>query len=182
MGPFETLLDIERDCKAYAVNIPRQIVTERDWYGIGFKSNNCNFACPLQEVTEVLLWPNITEVPGAHTWFKGVANLRGRILPVTDLKGFITKKPHKENVQSRILVVSFEGALFGFSVEQVLGIERFFREEIKPSGDFEQIKDYLPYVQGAFERERQPWFVMSFHSLIQNPEFYHVISLRTEVA
>lgn len=182
MGPFETLLDIERNCRASAVDIPRQIVTERDWYGVGFKSNDCQFICPLKEVIEVLLWPNITEVPAAHSWFKGVANLRGRILPVTDLSVFISKKPHKEIGQSRIMVVLSEGSLFGFSVDQVLGIERFFGEEIKPADHFEQIKDYLPHIQGAFERDHKPWFILSFHSIIQNPEFYHVISLRTEIA
>jgi len=181
MDPFETLLDIERNCKAYAANIPSQIVTERNWLGIGFRSSNFNFVCSMQEVSEVLTWPMVTEVPGAHPWFRGVANLRSRILPVTDLQGFVTGKAHKENTFSRVLVVNDEGASYGFSVEQVLGIERFFGDEIKPA-NFEEINQYLLFSEGAFEREHKPWVILSFNSIIKSTEFYHVITTKMEIA
>jgi twitching motility protein PilI len=182
MGPFETLLDIERDCKAYAINIPRQIISEKDWFGIGFKSSGYNFVCPMYEISEVLIWPSITEVPGAHPWFKGVANLRGRMLPVTDVEGFVIGKPHSESDDSRVLVTAFEGNLYGFAVAQVLGIERFFGAEKRAMEKFEEVKAYLPYAQGIFEREHRPWVILSFQDMIKATEFYHVISLKVESA
>jgi twitching motility protein PilI len=180
VGPFDTLLDIERNCKAYAVNIPRQIVTERDWFGVGFRSSGFNFVCPLSQVSEILTWPVITTVPGAYPWFKGVANLRGRILSVTDLQGFITKKTHQENILSRILVVAFDGNFYGFSVEQVLGVERFFGEEIKPIGALKELKEYLSFAEGVFEKAHELWVILNFHSIIKVAEFYHVVSTRME--
>ena len=130
MDPFQILLDIERDCKANAVEIPRQIVTRRDWLGVGFRSSNFNFVCPMQEVSEILSRTMLTEIPSAQAWFKGTANLRGHILPVTDLQAFVTGKPHPKSPLNRILITTFENALFGFSVEQVFGIEHFFSEEM----------------------------------------------------
>jgi len=182
MDPFETLLDIEQNCKAYAVNIPRQIVTERDWLGIGFKSSDYNFVCIMDEVSEVLRWPPMTHVPGSQPWFKGIANLRGRILPVTDLQGYITGKPHAHNALSRVLVTQYENAFYGFAVEQVLGIERFFGEEVKPAESINAIKSYMPYINGAFERDYKPWIILNFGTIIQTPEFYHILSVKTEAA
>jgi len=182
MDAFETLLDIQQSCKSYAVNIPRQIVTERDWLGIGFRASNFNFVCPMQTISEILRWPPLTEIPASQPWFRGTANLRGRILPVTDLQGFVTGAAHKEKELSRVLVVNFENAFYGFAVEQVLGIERFFGEEIKPAESLLEIKDYLPYIQGAFERDYKPWIVLNFGTIIQTPEFYHVLAAKTEIA
>jgi len=181
MDPFETLLDIERNCKAYALNIPRQIVTERDWLGIGFRLANCNFVSRMRSVSEILRWPSMSTVPNAELWFKGIANLRGRILPITDLQGFVTSNPHKESSLSRILVIHFEEAFYGFAVEQVLGIERFFGEEVKPAEGLIELKDYMPYVQGAFERDQKPWIIMDFEKLIQDPDFYHILASKVEV-
>ncbi len=182
MNPFLTLLDIEDHCKANSVNIPRQIAMERDWLGIGFKSSNFNFVCPMQVVSEVLIWPALTEVPAAQSWFRGTANLRGRILSVTDLQGFVSGVPHKPLPLSRILVVKLNDGLSGFAVEQVLGIERFFGEEIKPVASLLQAKEYLRYAKGAFERDNQPWIILDFAAIIESTEFYHLLTARMDVA
>ena len=180
--PFVTLLDIECNCKAYAVNIPRQIVTERDWLGIGFKSSDYDFVCRMEEVSEILRWPVMTDVPGSQPWFRGIANLRGHILPVTDLQGFISGAPHKETALSRVLVVNYENAYYGFAVGQVLGIEHFFAEEVKPAVNLNNIHNYIPYVKGVFERDYKPWAILNFGIIIQTTEFYHILTAKTEAA
>lgn len=182
MGPFETLLNIDQDCKSHAASIPKQVVIEKDWLGIGFRSNNLNFVCPMRTVSEVLHWPAITAVPAGQAWFRGMTNLRGRLLPVTDLQGFVTGASHRENVLSRILIISSEKMIFGFAVEQVFGIERFFGEEIKPANNILKIKEYVPYLQGAFERDHQPWFILNFELIIKAPEFYHILAVKTGAA
>jgi twitching motility protein PilI len=180
MNPFETLLDIEQKCRAFAERIPRQIIAEKDWLGIGFRSSGLNFVCKMGVVSEILRWPDITAVPAGQPWFRGMTNLRGHLLSVTDLQGFVTGTVHTEKPLSRILVVSFEKASYGFAVDQVFGIEHFFGEEIKPAEGILNIKEYLPYLQGAFERDHQPWYILNFASIIQTPEFYHILSVRPE--
>ncbi len=182
MRPFETLVTIEADCKSHAASIPKQVVIEKDWFGIGFRSSNLNFVCPMRVVSEVLHWLSIAPVPAGQTWFRGMTNLRGRLLPVTDLQGFVTGVSHRENALSRILIISSEKMTFGFAVEHVFGIERFFGEEIKPANNILTIKKYGPYLQGAFERDHQPWFILNFELIIKATEFYHILSARTSTA
>lgn len=180
MSSFETLRDIEQNCKVFAAHIPRQIITEKDWLGIGFRSSGLNFVCKMGVVSEILRWPDITILPAGQSWFRGMTNLRGHLLPVTDLQGFVTGTVHTEKPLSRILVVTFEKMSYGFAVDQVFGIEYFFGEEIKPADGILNIKEYLPYLQGAFERDHQPWYILDFSLITQTPEFYHILAARTE--
>lgn len=176
MDPFDILLDIERSCKSHTVKIPRQIVTEKDWLGIAFRSSGFNFICPMAVVTEVLRWPVITELPSAAHWFKGMLNLRGRVLPVTDFQEFITNKSRHTRSLSRVLVVTLSGVSYGFAIEEVIGIERFFSEEKKPLEGIEHIEEYLPYLDGAFERKEKPWLVLNMSAVIEATRFYHILS------
>lgn len=181
MNSFETLLDIEQHCKWNAVSIPRQIVTERDWIGVGFRVAELNFVCPMELISEILHWPEMTELPSSASWFKGIANLRGRLLPITDFQGFVTKQSHQHLPTSRILVVKIEGAHYGFAVEQVLGIQRFFSQEAKDPEEISGIEEYLPYVSKAFERENQPWIVTDFSTVIEEAKFYHILSSKMDL-
>jgi len=181
MNSFETLLDIEHNCRANAVSIPRQIVTERDWIGVGFRASNFNFVCPMDLISEILRWPTMAKLPSSASWFKGIANLRGRLLPVTDFQGFVTGTRHKQEPTSRILVVNIDNAHYGFAVEQVLGIERFFSEEAKVSEEISDIGEYLAYSKKAFERDSEPWIVVDFESLIEEAKFYHILSAKMEI-
>jgi len=180
MNPFETLQAISENCRENAFKIPRQMAAERDWLGIGFKSSGLNFVSTMSSVAEVLRWPAITELPSAQHWFKGTANLRGKILPITDLQSFVTDKPHRTKALSRVLVVDIDHNHYGFAVEQVLGIERFFSEEKKIVPTVPLIEDYLPFVTGAFEREGEAWIMINFESIVQSAKFYHLLSLRAE--
>lgn len=186
MEPFKTLLDIERDCKAYGINIPRHIEVVRDWLGVGFRSSDLNFVCPMNEhsneISEVLTLPAVTEVPGAHPWFIGIANLRGKILPITDLQGFVTGEIRQQTELSRILVVRQEDAFFGFAVEQVFGIERFYGQEIKLAENLNRALSYLPYAEGAFVRDHKPWIILNFENIIKAAAFYHIIAMKLENA
>ena len=136
----------------------------------------------MQEVSEILSRTMLTEIPSAQAWFKGTANLRGHILPVTDLQAFVTGKPHPKSPLNRILITTFENALFGFSVEQVFGIEHFFSEEMKPLEGRPETKAYWPYAKSAFEKEGQPWIIIHLSSIVENPSFYHILTTKIEAS
>lgn len=181
MNAFETLLDLEKNCKAHAVNLPRQIISERNGFGISFKASGFHFVCAMDQVSEVLKWPSFTELPSSRSWFRGAANLRGRLLPISDLQGFVSGIPHQAGMNSRVLVIPFKSYLYGFAVEQVLGIEHFFKDEKKSATEIPDIGAYLPYAKEAFEHAEQPWILFDFEAVFANPNFYHVLSSRMEL-
>lgn len=87
--PFQLLVDIDQRCRRLAAGLPAQQEAVQSWSGIGFRMGGRFFVAPMGEVGEVLHEPRYTQLPGVKTWVKGVANVRGRLLPIMDLCGFL---------------------------------------------------------------------------------------------
>lgn len=75
----------------------------------------------VQEINRMVL---ITRVPNAPDFVDGVINLRGRIIPVIDLRTKLgmPRKPHDKN--TRIIVVEISGKTVGFIVDAVIEVIR----------------------------------------------------------
>jgi purine-binding chemotaxis protein CheW len=75
----------------------------------------------VQEINRMIL---ITKVPNAPSFVDGVVNLRGRVIPVIDLRTRLgmERKPHDKN--TRIIVVEVGGKTVGFIVDAVKEVLR----------------------------------------------------------
>lgn len=103
--PFQLLVDIDQRCRRLAAGLPAQQEAVQSWSGIGFRMGGRFFVAPMGEVGEVLHEPRYTQLPGVKTWVKGVANVRGRLLPIMDLCGFLGTELSSLRKQRRVLVV-----------------------------------------------------------------------------
>ena len=79
------------------------------------------FAVSLSSVEEVGRVPAVTRVPGTPGWVAGVANWRGRILPILDLRSLLGATEAPLAADARLLVLSADGVSVGFLVEAVEG-------------------------------------------------------------
>lgn len=85
------------------------------------------FAVDILSVQEINRMMALTKVPQSIDGIEGVINLRGRIIPVLDLRVQFGLVPSELNEESRIIVVEVHGNTIGFivdSVQQVLLIDR----------------------------------------------------------
>lgn len=174
LQPFEVLLDIEKKSLTYAKPLPRQKVMAKAWQGIGFSTQDTYFVVPLQEILEVLPYPEVTSLLGSKTWFHGFANLRGGLLPIIDLQGFLTHQDAYATMDSRVLVVKIEQIKVGFVVERVLGLKKF-REEARLISAMELDEAYASHILGEFDQDPLKWKIFSFKKIIENTDFYHVL-------
>ena len=60
-------------------------ITQKDKY-VTFKSGNEYFGIKIEYVNEIIGYQDITEVPECDDYIKGLINLRGKIIPVMDLR------------------------------------------------------------------------------------------------
>jgi chemotaxis signal transduction protein len=79
------------------------------------------FAVALASVAEVGRAPAVTRVPGLPSWLGGVANWRGRILPVLDLRPLLGAEAAPLDAQGRLLVLTGDGIAVGLLVDAVDG-------------------------------------------------------------
>jgi len=78
-------------------------------------------AVDLASVAEVGRAPRVTRVPGLPAWMAGVANWRGRILPVLDLRSLLGAESGAVDANGRLLVLSEGGISVAMLVDSVDG-------------------------------------------------------------
>lgn len=79
------------------------------------------FAVSLDSVAEVGRVPAVTRIPGGPDWLAGVANWRGRLLPVLDLRGLLGAERTPFGSRARLLVLVDDGVSAGMVVDGVEG-------------------------------------------------------------
>ncbi len=171
--PLLLLQDIERRSKVHAFELPQQLDVRTTWDGVGFRLGNLQLVAAVDEVKEILPLPRITSVPGAQRWVKGVANIRGTLLPVMDLQGFVQDSVTLPGRRSRILVVRHKGISAGLLVDEVLGLKHFYEEEYGSDGG-EGESAYARYLRGVYRQDGESWPVFSMAALVDSPEFMQV--------
>ncbi len=174
--PFELLLEIERRSRAAAAGQGRDIGVGREWVGVAFRMAGEVFLVAREETREVLGLPApITRVPGARSWIKGLANIRGQLLPLIDLRQYLGSGVTQTGRNTRVLVVNHREVPAGLLVDEVLGFRRFadreFSGEVPPT-----VVRIDRYLAGAFRRGAEMWPVLSLRSLLESPSFLQAAS------
>ena len=165
--PFDLLLEIEQRCQANAAGLPTLDEADEEWVGVGFRIGEDRLIAPMSEIEEILDLPEFTNVPGVKSWMVGVANVRGGLLPLMDLKGFILGEDMKHRKKGRVIVIDYKGFNTGVIVEEVYGMKHFLskdQSEMIP----EVHENVSKYVGMAFNQEGDSWPVFSFQSMTQD--------------
>src|SRR5438045_7519614 len=107
---------------------------EKELQVVGFRIGEETFGVRIGAVREIVRVPEITSVPNAPDTIEGVINLRGKIIPVMDLRkrfGHCEIQPDKK---SRILVVELDGKLVGLIVHSASEALKIPPSEIESPG------------------------------------------------
>ena len=124
--PFELLRELERLARVALTGHGRDAGSEREWVGVAFRLSAENFLVAREETREVLGFPSVvTRVPGSKAWIRGIANVRGQLLPVVDLRAFLGGGATNTSRSTRVLVAHHREVPAGLLVEEVLGFRRF---------------------------------------------------------
>lgn len=94
---------------------------------VSFKIGEEEFGVDILRVQEINRMMQITKVPNAPAFVEGVVNLRGRIIPVIDLRLRIGMQKKEYDKETRIVVVEITGNTVGFIVDEVSEVLRIPR-------------------------------------------------------
>jgi chemotaxis signal transduction protein len=83
---------------------------------------SARYAVDLAVVAEVLPLPPTSRLPGAPLWLDGIANWRGRVLPVLDLRPLLGAERRPAASSARLIVMRHDGVEAGVLVDAVLGL------------------------------------------------------------
>ena len=170
---FELLLEIDQRCRSLAAGLVPAQAQADTWSGIGFRIGEHCFVAPMGEIAEILHEPRFTLLPGVKPWVKGVANLRGQLLPIMDLCGFFGGELSLLRKQRRVLVLEHKDVFVGLQVDEVLGMQHFAQDDLDAGVQTLPASQFAPYVQGHIAGEH-PWWIFSPFALAQAPQFWAV--------
>ena len=172
--PFTLLAELAERARRQAIGLPAVEEGKDHWSGIGFRLSGLACVAALGDVVEILHPPAMTGVPGVKPWMQGLANVRGRLLPVLDLAGFFSITPSGLRLRDkRVLVIDREDVFAGLIVDAVLGMQYFPTDTFNP--DTGQVMEPVkPYLQGRYQRGGHPWYVLDIDALLNEPEFVDV--------
>lgn len=172
-NPFEILQDLEALSKKTARGLPQEVEQKALWSGIAFRIGDTAMVAPLSQVDEILYYPRLTLVPGTLPWVKGLANIRGTLLPVMDLQKYLGHAAIHLRQHSRIMVIHEGELVAGLLVDEVLGLRHFEQED-----QIDRVKKLdpaiRPYIKGAFQQGEQTWHIFDMSVLADDPQFYKV--------
>lgn len=168
--PFELLLDLERRTLKVSASLSSVDQIEDDWVGVGFRIGDSKLIVVMSDVKEILDLPELTHVPGVKSWVVGVANVRGSLLPIMDMKGYLLGEDIKQRHKGRVIVIDYKGFNTGLVVEEIYGM-RHFREG-ESTADVPVLHDGItPYIDGAYKNDEEHWAVFDFNLMTQDDRF-----------
>lgn len=89
-----------------------------------------SYGIEIKYVIEIIGIQAITEVPEVPDYIKGIINLRGKIIPVMDVRIRFKKEPKEYNDRTCVIVVQFKDILVGLIVDNVSEVIPIADEDI----------------------------------------------------
>jgi twitching motility protein PilI len=174
--PFELLKELEKRSRTVAASSASDAESGKEWVGVAFRMGGETFLVAREETREVLGYPAaVTRIPGAKSWVKGLANVRGQLLPMLDLRQFLGSGATTAGRNTRVVVVNHRDIPAGLMVDEVLGFRRFADTEFNAEPPPTVIRCDL-YLAGAFRRGGEVWPVLNLKTLVESPSFLQAAS------
>jgi len=173
-SPYELLKQLDQRCRKNSSGLPVASGIVDDWIGIGFAINEVSLLAKMDDISEILPLPDTIRVPGVKQWVLGLANIRGNLMPILDMNGYLHGKPSKIRKESRILVINKQGVVAGLLVDEVYGLRRFKAEEHRQE-ESEDTGSLGNYLGGIFIDQVRRWNVFSVEKLIRTEQFLRIV-------
>lgn len=97
-----------------------------------FKSGNEYFGLDIQYVNEIIQMQEITSIPETEDFIKGLINLRGKVVPIIDVRMRFKQQPLEYNDRTCIIVINVKSATVGLIVEKIAEVVEIGDKNILP--------------------------------------------------
>jgi len=134
-----------------------------------FKVDSENYGINIMQVVEIIRMIKITEVPHTYQFIKGIINLRGKIIPVMDIRirFGIPEKDYDE--RTCIIVTNMKDVDMGIIVDRVSEVVEVLESQIDPMPKINN-KNAQKYVKGIGKVGDEIKILLDLDRLLFNEE------------
>ena len=146
-----------------------------------FTLANETYGVDISTVNEIIRMQEITEVPRTPDFVEGVINLRGRIVPVIDLRKRFNLETSEETQSSRIIVVELNDITVGMIVDSVSEVLRLPKENTEPTPPMVSGVDSA-YLKGVGKWGEQLIILLDINKVLYKEEQEQIARTAEEMA
>lgn len=157
---------------------PSPTVTQvtKDWVGAAFTVLGTRCVISADETRMIADLGSTIPLPGVKHWVKGIANIGGRVVAISDLSAFLSGGKRSSS-GSQALIVSGRGIHTGLMIEQSFGGVRLSTQELDTNRSVAE--ELQPYVQGVFATEDGDYALFDVSRLLTDAEFTQASAITT---
>ncbi len=168
-----TVQQIDAALQIQSSDQPTQQKSDPSLAFVTFQLADSYFGIPMEHVTEIQRVPRITHLPHVPDWIQGVANLRGNIVSVVDLRTILELPPTDAGAASRRLIIAqslVDEMDSGLIVDRVLGIRNVPQSRIAPPTA--PVNDAVSqYLSGVAEIDERLFVLLDVEKLLLSEAF-----------
>ena len=170
LHPFDILLQLDQRIRQRVPVAVAGAQLSEIRGGLALRLGSWKLLFSMDDVTEIIPVPRTTRVPGVKRWLLGIANLRGKVISVSDMRDFLIGRPTPRLPGSQVVVVRAGDWDYGLLVDEIIGMRHFGPQHRLPSLDTVEAS-LRPYVIEAFLNDNQYWLVFDSGRLLADPAF-----------
>lgn len=135
-----------------------------------FRVSGRDCAVDVMRIAEVLRPVPVTPLPAAPPFVEGLIELRGRFLPLVDLRRRFGDPAPGERDDGKFIVAPLDGAAVALVVDDVSGVERIPAELIQPPPGLASGRVAPPFVSGVFRWNERVFMVLDLDAVLSSDE------------
>ena len=134
-----------------------------------FELGSEHFGVEIASVESIIKMQPITQLPHVSSFVEGVTNLRGKVLPVIDLRKRFGLAPRETDKNSRIIVVSLDQTEVGMIVDEVSEVLTVPAGVVEPVPAITSTVD-SSCITGIAKLNQRLVILLDLHSILANEE------------
>jgi purine-binding chemotaxis protein CheW len=149
--------------------------TQKDKY-LTFHIGTEDYGISIAYVTEIIGIQSITEIPEMPDFIKGVINLRGKVIPVMDVRIRFKMPPREYDERTCIIVVEIDGTSVGMVVDTVNEVAKIPEDQVEPPPKSKRKGG--SFIQGLGKIDKEVKILLDINKILYDEELESI----TEVA
>ncbi|WP_196772870.1 chemotaxis protein CheW [Pseudodesulfovibrio alkaliphilus] len=136
---------------------------------VTFSIGEEEFGVNILQVQEIIRTMEITKVPRAPAFVEGVINLRGKVIPIVDMRSRFGLRAKEHDKYTRIIVIEIDMIIVGFVVDAVSEVLRLPANAVQPPPPVVAGMD-ADYIDGVGKLDERLLILLDLNSLLDSDE------------
>ena len=141
---------------------------EQELQLVTFRLANEEYGLPITKVQEINRLVPVTKLPQTPSFMEGIINLRGRIIPVIDLRKRFAMAVTAHDDDTRIIIVEINGQILGVTVDAVTEVVRLSTSNIEPPPATVAVD--LQYIDGVGKMDERLIILLNIDKVLTDQE------------